>query len=86
MVDLIRTAYNMGNDRIVGGPSWLELDRFDVVAKLPADATVEERRQMLQALLTDRFKLVLHNDTKPLPVYALMVGKEACAERGRRPG
>jgi uncharacterized protein (TIGR03435 family) len=76
MVDLIRTAYNMGGDRIVGGPSWLELDRFDVVAKLPAEATVEERRQMLQTLLTERFKLVLHNDTRPLPVYALTVGKK----------
>ena len=76
MVDLIRTAYSMGADRIFGGPSWLELDRFDVVAKLPAEATPEQRRNMLQALLADRFKLVQHNDTKPLPVYALTAGKK----------
>jgi uncharacterized protein (TIGR03435 family) len=76
MVDLIRTAYNMGAERIVGGPSWLELDRFDVVAKIPAETAVEERRQMLQTLLSDRFKLAVHNDTKPLPVYALTVGKK----------
>jgi uncharacterized protein (TIGR03435 family) len=76
MVDLIRTAYNMSSDRIVGGPNWLELDRFDVAAKLPVETTVEERRQMLQALLSERFKLVQHNDTKPLPVYALTVAKK----------
>jgi uncharacterized protein (TIGR03435 family) len=38
MLDLIRSAYNMNADRIFGGPSWLELDRFDVVAKLPQTA------------------------------------------------
>src|ERR1700685_3556424 len=35
MVDLIRTAYNIDADRILGGPSWLEQDRFDVIAKTP---------------------------------------------------
>ena len=77
MVNLIGVAYNMSGDRILGGPSWLELDRFDVVAKLPVEATIEERRQMLQELLSDRFKLVLHHDTKPLPVYALTAGKKS---------
>ena len=31
---------------------------------------------MLQSLLADRFKLVAHKDTKPLPAYALVVGKK----------
>ena len=35
MVDLIRTAYGFDTDKILGGPSWLELDRFDVIGKVP---------------------------------------------------
>jgi uncharacterized protein (TIGR03435 family) len=76
MVDLIRVAYTFDPDKILGGPSWLELDRFDVIAKEPADATPETRKLMLQSLLADRFNLKLHKDTKPLPTYALIAGKK----------
>jgi uncharacterized protein (TIGR03435 family) len=75
LVDLIATAYGVGNDRVVGGPSWLETDHFDVIAKAPPTTTTENIKLMLQSMLADRFKLVLHNDTKPLPVFALTVGK-----------
>jgi len=75
MVDLIRTAYGVGRDKILGGPSWLDVERFDVSAKVPADSTAEMRRAMLQSLLADRFKLVLHKDSRPMPAYALIAGK-----------
>src|SRR5215469_17724081 len=39
MLDLIRTAYGVNENNIVGGPSWLELDRFDVVAKIPQNTS-----------------------------------------------
>jgi uncharacterized protein (TIGR03435 family) len=76
MLDLIRIAYSFDPDKIVGGPHWLELDRFDVIAKLPPDATAESQKRMLQNLLQDRFQLVTHKDTKPLPTNALIVGKK----------
>jgi uncharacterized protein (TIGR03435 family) len=76
MLDLIVTAYGVNSDKVYGGPSWLEMDRFDVIAKVPDGATPEMRKMMLQALLVDRFKLVVHNDTKPMPAYALTVGKK----------
>jgi len=76
MVDLIRLAYGFDADKILGGPSWLEMDRFDVIAKAPPDSTPETQKLMLQSLLEDRFKLVAHKDTKPLPTYALTVGKK----------
>ena len=76
MVDLIKIAYGFDTDKILGGPNWLELDRFDVIAKAPADSTADSQKAMLQALLEDRFKLVVHKDTKPLPAYALTVGKK----------
>jgi uncharacterized protein (TIGR03435 family) len=75
MVDLIRTAYGVDADKVLGGPSWLESDRFDIIAKAPPKATPESVKFMLQALLADRFKLGLHKDTHPMPTYALSVGK-----------
>jgi uncharacterized protein (TIGR03435 family) len=76
MVDLIRNAYDFSPDKVLGGPSWLEMDRYDVIAKVPADSTPETHKLMLQALLQDRFKLVVRKETKPLPTYALAVGKK----------
>ncbi len=75
MVDLIATAYGVDNDKVVGGPSWLEKDRFDVVAKTPPSTSPDAVKLMLQSLLADRFKLVEHTDTKPMPVFDLTVGK-----------
>lgn len=76
MVDLIRMAYGYNADKILGGPNWLELDRYDVTAKVPAGSTPDSQKEMLQALLEDRFKLKLHKETKPLPTYALVMGKK----------
>src|SRR5262245_740275 len=75
MADLVRIAYNIDPEKVNGGPSWLEMDRFDVFAKIPAGSTAESRRLMLQAMLADRFKLVVHEDKKPMPAFALTAGK-----------
>ena len=75
MVDLIRTAYGVDADNVLGGPSWLELDRFDVIAKTPPATPPETLKLMLQALLADRFKLVVHKDSKPFDAFVLSVGK-----------
>jgi uncharacterized protein (TIGR03435 family) len=76
MVDLIQIAWGFGPDRILGGPSWLEMDRFDIVAKVPDKASQDDLKPMLQCLLTDRFKLAVHKDSRPLPTYALTAGKK----------
>lgn len=47
MSDLVRTAYNVGVDKITGGPAWMDRDRFDLFAKAPGDATPERTRAML---------------------------------------
>jgi len=75
MVDLIRTAYTVDAERVLGGPNWLENDTFDVIAKVPPKTTPETAKPMLQALLADRFKLTFHNDAKSVPAYALKAGK-----------
>jgi uncharacterized protein (TIGR03435 family) len=75
MLDLITTAYGVFDpDLVVGGPSWLETDRFDIIATAPNATSQDTLKVMLQTLLADRFKLVLHTDTKPMPGFALTLG------------
>ena len=81
MLDLVRTAYGMTADRVVGGPNWLELDRFDIIAKVPDGADADASKAMLQALLADRFKLVARRDTKLVPAWFLAAGKEPRLKR-----
>jgi uncharacterized protein (TIGR03435 family) len=61
---------------VYGGPSWLEMDRFDVFAKTPGASNAQSRALMLQALLADRFHLVVHKDNKPMATFALAVAKK----------
>ena len=75
MVDLIKLAYGVEDDNVIGGPNWLEFDRYNLIAKAPPAASAEKIRSMLQSLLADRFKLVVHKDTKPLPQYVLSAGQ-----------
>lgn len=75
MVDLIRVAFAVDADKVLSGPSWLEWDRFDVIAKVPPSTSIETAKQMLQGLLADRFKLVVHKDIKPVNSFALTAGK-----------
>jgi len=48
MVDLISTAYGVDDDKVYGGPNWLEMDRFDVTSKLPAGSNLDRQRAMLK--------------------------------------
>jgi len=75
MVDLIRIAWDVDAARVVGGPAWLETDRFDVTAQAPSGSTREAMNGMLQALLTERFSLVVHNDTRDLSAFVMTVAK-----------
>jgi uncharacterized protein (TIGR03435 family) len=81
---LIQAAYLpadgglLPDDRIVGGPSWIGSDHFDVLAKPSGNVASPSRVQiafMVQSLLEDRFRLKAHQETRDLPVYNLLVGK-----------
>jgi uncharacterized protein (TIGR03435 family) len=90
MVDLVRWAYEVDSaDKVVGGPNWLEMDRFDVYAKVPDKTTIAEVRPMLRALLGERFQLAVHKEDRPMPVYVLATGKKPQmkqAEGSEEPG
>jgi uncharacterized protein (TIGR03435 family) len=72
ILDLIRLGWSVEPDKIVGGPNWAGIDRFDILAKAPAHASAADLRLMLQQLLADRFDLKVHRDTRPMPAFALV--------------
>jgi len=80
---LIKEAYSAYEDgRILGGPSWLDADHFDIRARLdPAaistykDLTLAQRREMLRVLLTERFQLAIHPEQRSFPAFALRIAK-----------
>ena len=73
---LIRKAYGLKTyPPSTGGSDPLSTDRYNIIAKTSSDVSEEQTMRMLQALLEERFKLVLHRETKELRVYALVVGK-----------
>ena len=72
---LVREAYGLRIYPPLRGPDALSTDRYDVIAKVSPDDSKEQRMLMLQALLAERFKLVVRRETKELPIYALVAGK-----------
>jgi uncharacterized protein (TIGR03435 family) len=73
--NLVRSAYQLNEYQLEGGPKWMDSARFNIDAKLPAGVPRDQIPQMMQALLADRFKLEFHRATKTLPEYALVVAK-----------
>jgi uncharacterized protein (TIGR03435 family) len=71
--DYIRIAYQV-KDYQITGPDWMASERFDIHAKLPENGR-GQFREMLQNLLTDRFQIKMHRDSKEFSVYGIVVGK-----------
>jgi uncharacterized protein (TIGR03435 family) len=83
--ELIMIAYGIGG-RQLAGPGWLidppgqasgDVVRFDIVAKVPGDASRDQVPLMLQNLLADRFRLKVHREPRPVVIYALSLAKAA---------
>jgi uncharacterized protein (TIGR03435 family) len=72
---LVSLAYRLSSYQMVGGPSWMDSERFDIVAKAPAGATPDQTTLMIRGLLADRFKLKLRAETRDVPIYALVLAR-----------
>jgi uncharacterized protein (TIGR03435 family) len=94
---LIRVAYGVEDDRIVGAPAWLASEKYDVELKEdtsainePRQLSLEQRASeqgvMLQTVLADRLKLALHRETREIPVYALVLAKNGPKLQQSKPG
>jgi uncharacterized protein (TIGR03435 family) len=81
---LLQMAYDLRDYQLQNLPAWANTEHYDIFAKPSAEAGAREPsdisgmphlRQRTQALLADRFGLILHSEEKELPVYALVVAK-----------
>jgi uncharacterized protein (TIGR03435 family) len=82
----IQVAYGLRQNELIM-PSPLAEARFDLEARAGANATREQAGLMLQALLTERFGLKTHGETRQLPVYTLeRVNASRLGERMKRSG
>jgi len=84
---MIQNAYGLKMPDLISGlPGWADSAAFDIEAKtdaetvaalkaMPKDQAGEQQRQMMQAMLADRFKLKVHRETKEVPVYSLVIAK-----------
>jgi uncharacterized protein (TIGR03435 family) len=76
VLELVAAAYNLLDNQIIGGPEWIDTQRFEVLANARPDVTMEEARAQLRALLAERFRLTTHQDKRELPIYALTVARD----------
>jgi uncharacterized protein (TIGR03435 family) len=85
--DLIETGYQVRGFQILDGPSWAGATRYDVTASSgpqPQGTSNNEVRLKVRALLKDRFQLQVHRETRTVPVYSLVLAKNAGKEGGLR--
>ena len=76
---LIATAWEIDSAQVLGGPSWIDSDTWDVTARVPAEFAQQTREkvpQMIQRLLADRFQLVIHREPRQVSGYTLTVAKK----------
>jgi uncharacterized protein (TIGR03435 family) len=74
---LMKWAYSIQAEQIIGGPDWLRQDKYDINGRpdQAGEPNLAQQREMIQKLLADRFGLRLHRETRELPVYAIRVAK-----------
>ena len=70
----MNTAYDVEPYRIIY-PEWMVNTAFVVNARVAPGTTKEQFRGMLQNLLAERFKLIVHRDTREMPAFDLQVAK-----------
>jgi uncharacterized protein (TIGR03435 family) len=73
---MITVAYRVKPEQIVGGPSWIDTDLFDMEGKAEKPSNGDELHMMLMNMLRDRLQLKFHHDKKEMKMYALTVDKD----------
>jgi uncharacterized protein (TIGR03435 family) len=67
-------AYQVRPEQIAGGPRWIDSELYDLNADAEKPSSIEDLHIMLQNLLTERFKLRFHHDSKEMQAYVLTAG------------
>src|SRR5262245_36543094 len=73
----MRQAFQLQDFQLVGGPDWINSDRFDIEAKIEGGGpmTPQVLQSVIRQILEERFALKAHKETRELPIYALMVAR-----------
>ncbi len=74
VASLIRTAYRIQGYQLVGAPGWFSTKRYDISAKAD-ESPAPTQQTLLRALLKDQFNLVVHDETREMPVFALVLAR-----------
>jgi uncharacterized protein (TIGR03435 family) len=72
MRQIIRNAYGSDDLEVVGGPDWIDSDRWDITASAGTGKADEPPEPMLKSLLVDRFTMRAHVELRERPIYALV--------------
>jgi uncharacterized protein (TIGR03435 family) len=72
---LVRVAYGVKEYQVVGGPKWMDAERYNISAKAAGPAKDPELLLMLRTLLGERFKVEVHRESKASQGYALVPAK-----------
>jgi uncharacterized protein (TIGR03435 family) len=74
---MLEFAYGVQKKQVVGGPAWIETERWDVagVPDIPGHTTLKQAQILVRKLLEERFGLKVHRENKELAVYAITVAK-----------
>ena len=74
---MVATSFGVPLSSISGGPPWIDSERYDITAVTPGDGppTTGQQMEMLRNLLTDRFTLTLHRESRELSAYELVVAR-----------
>jgi uncharacterized protein (TIGR03435 family) len=73
---LLREAYRVQTRDQIVGPPWMRTQAYDILAKLPPNTSKDQIPDMLQGLLAERLKLVVHHETRPTLTNVLLAGKK----------
>jgi uncharacterized protein (TIGR03435 family) len=89
VIMLLKLAYGVEEDEIVGLPRWAKSERFDIAAKAVGKdlrkLSIEQRKHMIRPLLADRFQLRFHEVEKKVPAYTLVISKNGSKLRPPKP-
>ncbi len=72
---MIQVAYRVKAEQIIGGPGWLETDRFDMEARAEKPSNADQLHVMLMNMLADRLQLKFHHEKREMQMYARTVDK-----------
>jgi uncharacterized protein (TIGR03435 family) len=72
---ILMMTYGVSREQIDRAPSWIDEERFDIVATAGADVAPDEVWLMVKQLLADRFAMRVHTESRPVDVYAMVLAR-----------